>query len=140
MSAFEALQTYLQGKLGVPGADVAVGDATGLYPPYVMLWGFPPTKRLATIGGDTARDVTVYVTSVAGTYHGVYVLCAAVEAALNPAEANIIRLPGGQLTITGPQRQQPIQPDRTHTLEGTNQHPFFAVQSYRVIHEKDIQP
>ena len=128
----KAVQARLVERIDLPGFSVPLFDATGKLPPYAMLWTYYPSAGPeSAVCGDEPRTMRLFVTGVAGTGLGVLNVLEEVESALTGG-APIARIvqDGWLIDIQAPKEAQPIRPDRNHTLETTNSHPFYGVVSY----------
>lgn len=120
--------------LGYPVHFVAVPGDDPAYP-YVLLWTSAgvPSADLPVCDEATDLDDTVGVTGVGLSAEAVLAVLGRVRGVLSPS--------GGAGALTVPDRaawlrlrdSRPVQADRDVTVSGTNQHPFFGVDLYRLV-------
>lgn len=127
MLAHIAAVKALLAPLGYAVYYVDVPEAPTL--PYVLLWGTggtPGPER--PLSGPTDLTDRLGVTCVAGTPEGVLIVAARVRGVLDGAEP----------TVTGRRAwlhlwdSRAVQVDRDVTFPGTNRHPAYGVDLYRL--------
>jgi len=126
----------VQAELDSLGYPVAVGFAEpgGQYAVLTApAWGSPEEQQLA--GGDQTLDIDVRVKAVTGTVDGVAIMLRDIRALLSPSLLPH-RLPtDGWETWIRWERSEFVDVDESTTLPGTNRHPAFGVETYRLTSE-----
>lgn len=103
--------------------------------PYVLLWTSAgvPSSELPLCDTATDLDDTVGVTGVAESPEAALAVLGKVRGVLSPS--------GGPEPLVVPSRaawlrlrdSRTVQADRDVTITGTNRHPFFGVDLYRLV-------
>lgn len=128
----KAVQTRLAG-LGYP-VELAYAPTSRQYvvlsaPP----WRAPDDERLAA--GDLGLDIDLRVKAVTGTVDGVAIMLRDIRALLSPwLLPQRLDTPGWETWIRW-QRSEVLDVDDSTTLTGTNRHPAFGVETYRLTSE-----
>lgn len=126
---FRALRDHLTTVLGV---KAVVGTATGVRPPYVVLWGDTGEKNAAgeSICARGPRRSQVGVTCTAATALGALDLCEQVRAALTPNDVPTVLEVVGAHVVLEHFDSRAVQTDRDVVIEATNTHPHFGVELF----------
>lgn len=102
--------------------------------PYVLLWasaGVPVEERSECGPGGEFTDA-LGVTAVAGTPDGVWIVQEAVRGVLSPGGRTTRHDVDGDVMWLALFDSRAVQIDRDVTITGTNRHPAFGVDLYRL--------
>ena len=133
-----ALRERLSDRAPVHIGGVEGEPGTVPVPPYLIAWSSAgEAGRDPSIGGACgSMSDMVGVTCVAGTEEGAIILATSVREDLTPGFGpGSITVPGRHVTLTHSQ-SRPVQVDRDVRITGTNTHPAYGVELFRL----DSQP
>ena len=125
----KAVQALLE-PLGYPTHRDVSPDAA---PPYLVLsapgWG--DAAEASVCASRESADVSLRVMATAGTTDGVRIMHTNVRRLLDRSHP---RLEGRHLTVLW-ERSEFVDVDRDVTIPGTNRHPAWGVETYRLVSE-----
>lgn len=127
--------TALKAALAPLGYPVHFVDVVGepAYP-YVLLWTSAGTPSTELPLCDTADiDDTVGVTGVGLSPEAVLAVLSRVRGVLSPSGRPVPLTVPGRAAWTRLRDSRTVQADRDVTVTGTNRHPFYGVDLYRLV-------
>jgi hypothetical protein len=121
----EAIKAALTGSITAYYVDVP--DVAAY--PYVLLWGTAGNPGIETsVAADTDMSDLLGATVVDTTPYNVLRAADIVRGILN----GLLLPVAGRRALLSFEFSSTVQPDKTITLPGTNSHPFYTVDRYRL--------